>query len=165
MSNWRSQGHHLRPEGALDRRDAVWPSPQIEASRIAWPISRRRASSSPTVPWASRSQARQQLLADGPDPARHALSARLVAEERGDPAQDVDHVRRAVEDHHHARAERGPDGPRALECERRVERTRTDERAGCAAEEDRPDVARAAAAGHAAGQIDELAEGRPNGTS
>ena len=46
------------------------------------------------------------LLAHGADPARHALPARLVAEERGDAAQQVDQVDRVVEHQHHAGAER-----------------------------------------------------------
>ena len=63
--------------------DAVWPRPQIEASRIAWPMSRSRTSSSSrerTV-GPGREPRQQLLLADAPHPTRHALPARLVAEE------------------------------------------------------------------------------------
>ena len=121
--------------------DAVWPRPQIDASRIAWPISRRSASSSSREPDArAGGEARQQLLlADGPDPARDALAARLVAEELGDPAERVDQVGGLVEDHDHARAERRAGGPRRLEGQRHVERVGPDEDAGRAAEQDRPD--------------------------
>ena len=40
------------------------------------------------------------LLADGSHPARHALAARFVTEERGDAADLVDEVDVLVEDHH-----------------------------------------------------------------
>ena len=43
------------------------------------------------------------LLPHGADPARHALAARLVAEERRDLLQLVDHVDVLVVHHHHAR--------------------------------------------------------------
>ena len=123
--------------------DAVWPRPQIDASRIAWPISRSRASSSSRgrTRRARRQPREQLLLADAPDPARHALAARLVAEELGDPPERVDEVDGLVEDHDHARAERRPGGPRRLEGQRHVERVRPDEDARRAAEQDRPDRA------------------------
>ena len=97
--------------------DAVWPSPQIDASRIAWPISRSRTSSSSRERDArARREPREQLLlAHAADPARDALAARLVAEELGDPPQRVDEVDGLVEDHDHARAEgrrRRPASPR-----------------------------------------------------
>jgi hypothetical protein len=80
----RSQGHQLGlPERALDRGLAVWPRPQIDASRIAWPMSARSASSSLARRPRRGGEPREQLLlADGPDAARDALAARLVAEER-----------------------------------------------------------------------------------
>ena len=47
-----------------------------------------------------------------------ARLARLIAEEGGDPQEDVAEVDRLVEDHHHARAERrrrrAPCGPRTV---------------------------------------------------
>ena len=140
--------------------DAVWPSPQIDASRIAWPISRSSASSSSRgrTARAGRQPRQQLLLADAADPARDALAARLVAEELGDPAERVDEVGGLVEDHDHARAERRAGGPRRLERERHVERVRADEDARRAAEQDRPDRP---AARHAAGQLDQVAQRRP----
>ena len=69
--------------------DAVWPRPQIEASRIACPISAISASSSSTVPRVRPDQQPRErlLLAHGADAARHALAAALVAEERRDDHQ------------------------------------------------------------------------------
>ena len=121
--------------------EAVWPRPQIEASRIAWPTSRRRASSSAAEPLGrpAASRARISSWRTDADPARDALAARLVAEERGDPAERTDQVGGLVEDHHDARPERRPDRPRALERERRVERVGPDEDAGRPAEQDRLD--------------------------
>ncbi len=140
--------------------DAVWPRPQIDASRIAWPISRSSASSSSREPdpRAGRQAGQQLLLADGPDPARDALAARLVAEELGDPAERVDQVGGLVEDHDHARPERRAGGPSRLEGQRHVERVGPDEDARRAAEQDRPDRA---VAGHAAGELDQVAQRRP----
>ena len=95
--------------------DAVWPSPQIDASRIAWPISRSRSQLLVARPdaRAGREPGQQLLLADAADPARHALAARLVAEELGDAPERVDEVDRLVEDHDHARSERRSGGPGA----------------------------------------------------
>ena len=94
--------------------DAVWPRPQIDASRIAWPISSSSASSSRPMPAAGRAASRceQLLLAHRADAAGHALAARLVAEEGGDAPQDRRQVDAVVEDHDDARAERRPDGAR-----------------------------------------------------
>ena len=124
-------GHQLGAEArSRSPTTPVWPRPQIDASRIAWPISRRRPSSVAAdprgVPAARRASSSSWRTV--PDPARDALAARLVAEERGDPAQDVDEVGRAVEDHDDARAEARADGPGPLERERRVERVGPDER-------------------------------------
>ena len=94
----------------------------------------------------------QLLLADGPDAARDALAARLVAEERGDPPQRVGEVGGLVEHHDDARAERRAGRSRALERERRVEPVRPDERARRAAEEDRLDRAPARDAARAVEQ-------------
>jgi len=105
-----------------------------------------------------REAGEQLLLPDRPDATRHTLAARLVAEERGDPTERADEIGGLVEDHDDARAERGPDRAGALECERRVEDVRPDEHTGRATEQDRPDRA---AARHAPGELEQLAEGRP----
>ena len=140
--------------------DAVWPRPQIEASRMTWPISREERQL--LVPWPDarpgREPRQQLLLAHAPDPARDALAARLVAEELGDAPEGVDEVGGLVEDHDHPGAEGRPDGAGRLERQRRVEDLRPDEDAGRAAEQDRADLA---AAGHAAGQVDQVAQRRP----
>ena len=100
----------------------------------------------------------QLLLADGADPARDALAARLVAEELGDPAERVDHVGGLVEDHDDAGAERRADRAGRLERQRRVERVRADEDAGRAAEQD---GLQGFGRRHAAGELQQLAERRP----
>ena len=88
--------------------DAVWPRPQIEASRMHWPTSAISASSRvDAAERRAREQARERLLlAHGADAAGHALAARLVAEERGDAHQHARQVDRVVEHEHDARAER-----------------------------------------------------------
>ncbi len=132
---------------------AVWPSPQMLASRIT--LARSRNS------WRSparglRGEAGEDLLlAHGADAARHALPARLVAEERRDPAQLVDQVDRVVEHEHDARAERRAGGPSALHRQRQIEVVGTDEAAGRAAQQDRLE---AGAAAHAARQLEQLAQ-------
>ena len=91
---------------------AVWPSPQIEASRMAWATSASRATSiCPTA----RQPGERLVLADRAHPARHALAARFVAEEVGDPPQHRHHVGPLVEDADHPGAERDPGGGGALE--------------------------------------------------
>ena len=118
---------------------AVWPSPQIEASRITCAISSISASSccrEPIVP-AVDQPVQRLLLADGADAARDALAAGLVAEEPRDPQHDVDQVHRLVERHHDAGAERVPARARVLEREPDVEIVRRDEAARGAAEQDR----------------------------
>ena len=85
----------------------------------------------------------------------HALPARLVAEEGGDPPHLVDHVDGVVEDEHHAGAERRAPLARALDRQREVEVVRADERAGRPAEQHRPQLGPGA---QAAGQLDQLAE-------
>ena len=147
--------------------EAVWPRPQIEASRIAWPISARRCSSSARDPFgrARREPGQELLLADRADPAGHALAARLVAEERGDPAQRAGEVDRLVEDHDHPGSERRIDRPGAFERQRRVERLGSDEDPGRPAEQDRPDRLRPwptpAAAGTPPASSSSCAQGRP----
>ena len=115
---------------------AVWPRPQIEASRIT---SARSASTSRSFPFAApgREPLQRLLLADRADAAGHALPARLVAEELGDADHGVDEVGRLVVDDHDAGAERRAGGARVLERERQVELVGPQERAGGAAEQDR----------------------------
>ncbi|HKW45096.1 MAG TPA: hypothetical protein VJN22_05510, partial [Candidatus Eremiobacteraceae bacterium] len=48
---------------------------------------------------AGREASQQLFLANGPDPARHALPARLIFEERRDPPQDDEQIDGLVEDH------------------------------------------------------------------
>ena len=98
------------------------------------------------------------LLADGADPARDALAARLVAEELGDPAERIDHVGGLVEGHDDAGAEGRADRARRLEGQRRVERVRADEDARRAAEQHGLEIA---AAGDAAGELEQLPQRRP----
>ena len=139
--------------------EAVWPRPQIDASRIACPISRRSASSSSRGRTcdAGGEPSQQLLLADAADPARDALAARLVAEELGDPSERADQVGRLVEDHHDPGTERRADLARPLEGQRRVERLGANEHARRAAEQDGLDRP---AARDSAGQVDEVAQGR-----
>jgi hypothetical protein len=100
----------------------------------------------------------QLLLANRAHPTGNALAARFVAEEGGDPAERADEVGRLVEDHHDAGAERRPDGPGPLEGERRRQGVRSDEAPGGSPEQDRPDWT-----GRPAGEVEQPAEGRPEG--
>ena len=122
--------------------DAVWPRPQIEASRIAWARSRSSSSSSSTPSERpAGGEAREQLLlAHRPDAARDALAARLVAEERGDAPEGVREVGRLVERRSRRRSPSvAPAARVALEGQRQVQRVRADEDARRAAQEDRLD--------------------------
>ena len=136
---------------------AVWPRPQIDASRIAWrDLGDQRQLVCHAAARPLRGQPQQRLLlADGADPAGHALAARLVAEERRDPEQHRDEVDGVVEQHDHAGAERRTRRTRRLERELEVEAIGPDEAAGRAAEQDRLQLA---AAGDAARQVDHLAQ-------
>ena len=67
------------------------------------------------------------LLANGADAARHALAARFVAEEPGDPEHDVHQVDRLVQHHHDPGAQRVAPGARVLERELDVQIVRRDE--------------------------------------
>ena len=118
--------------------DAVWPRPQIEASRMHWPTSAITASSfCDAADRPARDEAGERLLlAHGADAAGHALPARLVAEERGQPHQQPRQVDRLVEHHHDARAERRLRFACALERERQVELVGPQEAARRAAHED-----------------------------
>ena len=150
------------------RRRAARGSP----SRRRWPRSgrgrrsRRRASpgrsrrGAPARRRPSRAGARREpqqrlLLADGPDPARHALPARLVAEEGRDPKQHRDEVDGVVEGHDDARAERRAGGAGGLERELEVELVRPDEPAGRPAQEHR---AQRAPAGDASGHLEQVSQ-------
>ena len=136
--------------------DAVCPRPQIEASRMHWPISATSASSAPVAAArAARDEARERLLlAHRADAARHALPARLVAEERRDALQEARQVDAVVEHQHDARAERRLGLARALERERQVELVGPQEAARRAAHEHGLQLA---PAGHAARQREQLA--------
>ena len=136
---------------------AVWPRPQIEASRIAWPMSREErqlvvARAGRRGPAASRASSSSWRTV----PTRHGThwphdSSR---KNRAIRRQRADQVGRLVEDHHDARAEGRADRPRALEGQRHVQGVRADEDAGRAAEQHGPDRP---TAGDAAGKIDQLA--------
>src|ERR671922_369433 len=95
------------------------------------------------------------LLTDRSHPARHALSARLVSEERGDPKHDVREVHGVVEQHDDAGTERRAGGLRVLEGAPQPEVSGTDERPRRAAEEHGLQLP---AAANAAREVDEVAE-------
>ena len=78
---------------------AVWPSPQIDASRMTWAISSINASSCAREPISRpvHQSVQRLLLAHRAHAARDALAARLVAEEPGDPQHDVHQVDRLVQ--------------------------------------------------------------------
>ena len=119
--------------------DAVWPRPQMDASRITWPSSREQrqlVARRPVRP-AGREPRQQLLLAHRADPAGDALAARLVAEERGDPQERVDQVGASRRRPSRPRSRGSPGRPRLLEGERQVERVGSDEHAGRPAEQDR----------------------------
>ena len=98
-----------RPSGR-GRRSTRRASPAPSSSSERQLVARRRA--------AVRGEPMQRLLlAHGSDAARHALAARLVAEERGDAQHDVGTRSTLVVEHHHdAGAERRAGGARALEA-------------------------------------------------
>ena len=128
MRSRSSLGRHATPPAAAPSNrtrparsalsiadDAVWPRPQIDASRIALAevAEQRELLVEGPERAAGGEPGEQLLLADGPDAARDALAARLVAEERGDPAEGVGEVGGLVEDEDHAGAERRAGGARA----------------------------------------------------
>ena len=132
-----------RPAARSPTRSHLQPSAQGRRSRSRACRCRRRsssASSSATLPRAaSRDQPREcLLLAHGPDPARRALTARLVAEEAGDPHQ---HPREARTVSSNASTTPEPSvapAPRdAFERQRNPELVGPDERAGGAAQQHR----------------------------
>src|SRR5262245_3200111 len=96
------------------------------------------------------------LLANGADAAGHALSARLVTEERGDAHQRSRKVDRLVEGHDDPGAERRARGTGTLDRERDVELVGADEPSRGAPEQDGLQVA---AAGDAAREVEQLGQG------
>ena len=142
--------------------DAVWPSPQMDASRMHWPISPISASSAPEPPRVlTRDEPGERLLlANGSDAAGHALAARLVAEERRDAHQHPRKVDRIVHHQHDARAERRLRGADVLEGQPQIELVGPHEAAGGAPEQDR---LQRAPSGHAAGELEQLSERRAEG--
>ena len=124
---------------------------------MTWPISPISASSSWRDPIGRSSTSRCSASSwrTVPDAARHALPARLVAEERRDPQHDLGEVHRVVEEHHDARAERRAGGLRVLERELEPEVLGPDEDAGGPAEQHRLQLATAP---HPTGERDQLAE-------
>ena len=134
---------------------AVWPSPQIDASRItpATSVEQRQLVLAGADRPSGDEPVDRLFLAYGPDPARHALPTALVTEEPRDPQAQVDQVGVLVEDHDDARAERVPTGARVLERQSCVEPVRADEAARRAPEEHR--LERLAVA-DAAGRVDHL---------
>ena len=139
---------------------AVWPSPQIDASRIEAVISSSSAYSCSTDPRGRPfdEPGERLLLADGADPARHALAARLVAEERGEPHEDGRQVDGVVDHHHDAGAHADPGLPRRLERHLDVELVGRDEAPGRAAQQDR---AQRPPVEHAAAELEHLAQRDP----
>ena len=149
--------------GAARTRSPTTPSGRARRSRRRASPGRSREECQLLVPWPDarpRGEPRQQLLlADAPDPARDALAARLVAEELGDAPEGVDEVGRLVEDHDHA----GPEGRRRWRASPRTSaacRGHPARRRRPAAPPSRI-VRISAPAGHAAGQVDEVAQRRP----
>ena len=108
----------------------------MDASRITCATSPERVQLVVVRP-AGGEPLQRLLLADRADAARHALPARLVAEELGDAQQRGHELRLVVVDDHDARAERDARGARVLVRELQVELVRADERAGGAAEQHR----------------------------
>ena len=153
------------PAGAAPIRSPLTPSGRGRRSTrpaSPAPISRSSAASS-----SRRGAGRQRQAASNSPwrtvPTRHGThwphdSSRKNA---AMPAQRVDEVGGLVEHHHHARTERGAHGARRFEGQRHVQRagpTKTRPRHPAAP----PGLP---AAGHAAGQIDEVRRVAPNSTS
>ncbi len=113
---------------------AVWPRPQIDASRITCVEVGEHGELVP-VRLAGREPVQRLLLAHGADAAGDALAARLVAEELGDAQDGGDEVGVLAEDDDDARAERDAGVARGLEGERQVELVGAQERARGAAEQ------------------------------
>ena len=139
---------------------AVWPRPQIDASRIAGAISSSSASS--VLDRAPRLPVGQ---------ARSASSWRTVPTRQGTHwPQDSSRKNAAMRsriggrstvssnDHHDARAQRHAGRAGGLEGQLQVELVGADEAAGGAAEEDGLERATAE---HAAGELEQLAQGDP----
>ena len=86
---------------------AVWPRPQIEASRMAWAISRNRVISWAAEPSgvALHQSLQRFLLAHHADAARNTLAASFMAEETGNAQQNVAKIDRVIKQHDYARTE------------------------------------------------------------
>ena len=156
----RSQRHQLRlPERGLDRRGRglAEPADRRVAHRLADLAQEGQLILARTHPRAGRQPREQLFLADAADAARHALAARLVAEELGDPPERVD--RSAVSSNTMITPEPSvaPVARVASNVSGMSSASRTDEDAGRAAEQDRPDVA---AARDTAGELDQVAQRR-----
>ena len=138
--------------------EAVWPRPQMEASRIAWPSSWSSATSAATEPSGRPRASRCSSSSWRTVPTRQGTHWPHDSSRKncGDAPQDLAQVDRVVERHHHGRAERRAGGARALEGERHVELIGRHEGAGRAAQQH---GLQASAAADAAGQIEQLAAG------
>ena len=140
--------------------EAVWPRPQIEASRMACAdlgdqreLVLRRCRASGRTAGARRASSWRTV------PTRHGthcpqLSSRMNAAIDHEQAPEVDGV---VDRQDDARAERGADLARVLEGQAQVEVVGRDEAAGRAAEQHGLQVAGA----DAAGQLEQLAQRGP----
>ena len=139
---------------------AVWPRPQIDASRATVPMSSSSASSRSAEPSGAPRASRPSSSSwrTVPDPAGNALAAGLVPEEPGDPLQQAGQVHGVVEHQDDPGPQRRADGADPLERQRGVQRVRRDERARRAAEQHR--LQRPPAA-HSARRLDHLAQGDP----
>ena len=100
------------------------------------------------------------LLAHHADAARNALAAGFMAEETRDAQQNLAQIDRVIEQHDHAGTQRGADGARAFKSERRIEFVRPDKSSGRAAQKN---CLQLAAARHASGKINQLAQRGPHG--
>jgi hypothetical protein len=78
----------------------------MEASRMAWAISRNNPISCPVEPsgLALTRRCNASLLPHHADAARDALAAGFVAEETGDPQQDLAKINRVIKQHDYARS-------------------------------------------------------------
>ena len=142
--------------------DAVWPRPQIEASRMAWPISFSRLISCVTEPNGWRATRRCSNSSWRTVPTRQGthcpqVSSRKNAAMRSRIASQIDGV---VEQHDDAGAERCANGARAFEGERCVEFGGRNESSRRAAQQN---GLQSAGSADAAGKIDQVSEGCAEG--
>ena len=140
--------------------EAVWPRPQMEASRIACPSSWSSVTSEATEPSGRSVASRWSSSSWRTVPTRqgthwpHDSSRKNWAIRRRIWRRST----RVVERHHHRRAERGADGARPLEGQGDVELVGPHEGAGRAAEQD---GLQASTSSDSAGQVEQLAQGDP----